>query len=57
MSRRYETTPTASSQFALTVPLYLIADTSFSGARVGPEFDALVRLNCKPARIVSDNGT
>jgi hypothetical protein len=35
----------------------LIADTSNSGARVGPEFDALVRLNCKPAGIVSDNGT
>jgi putative transposase len=33
-----------------------IADTSISGARVARELDALVRIYCKLACIVSDNG-
>lgn len=37
--------------------LCLMADTSISGARVAGELDALVHLYCKPAGIVSDNGT
>ena len=37
--------------------LYLIADTSISGARVVREPDALVRIYGKPKGIVSDNGT
>ena len=37
--------------------LALVADTSLSGLRVTREFDALIRLHCKPAMIVSDNGT
>jgi len=35
--------------------LFLIADTSISGARVARELDTLVRLYGKPACIVSDN--
>ena len=34
-----------------------MADSSISGARVARELDALVRLDGKPASIVSDNGT
>ena len=37
--------------------LCLMADTSISGARVGRELDAFVRVYGKPACIVSDNGT
>jgi putative transposase len=37
--------------------LCLVADTSFSGARVARELDGLARLYGKPASIVSDNGT
>ena len=37
--------------------LYLMADTSISGARVARELDAAVRIYGKPACIVSDNGT
>lgn len=37
--------------------LALVADTSISGARVGRELDAVMRLYGKPRTIVSDNGT
>ena len=38
--------------------LGLIADTSLSGLRVGRELDRIVeRRGCRPAMIVSDNGT
>ena len=37
--------------------LALVADTSISGARVGRELDAAIRLHGKPGTIVSDNGT
>ena len=37
--------------------LCLMADTSISSARVDRELDAPVRVNEKPACIVSDNGT
>ena len=37
--------------------LALVADTSISGARVGRELDAVMRLYGKPGTIVSDNGT
>ncbi len=37
--------------------LGLIADTSFPGARVTRELDALVRVYGKPLSIISDNGT
>ena len=37
--------------------LDLIADATFSGAKVAREIDALVRIYGKPACIVSDNGT
>jgi putative transposase len=37
--------------------LYLVADTSISGARGARELDALVRVYGKPESIVSDNGT
>jgi len=37
--------------------LGLISDMSISGQRVARELDALVRLDGKPATIVSDNGT
>ena len=37
--------------------LALVADTSISGARVGRELDAVMRVYGKPTTIVSDNGT
>jgi putative transposase len=37
--------------------LGLIADTSISGARVGRELNAIMRVYGRPACIVSDNGT
>ena len=37
--------------------LALVADTSLSGARVARELDRLVARRCRPATIVSDNGT
>ena len=37
--------------------LYLMADTSISGARVARELDALARIYGKPSCIVSDKGT
>ncbi len=47
-----------SRQIALQSPAgQRMADTSISGARVARELDALVRVDGKPACIVSDNGT
>lgn len=37
--------------------LALVADTSLSGSRVARELDDIVRRRCRPATIVSDNGT
>jgi len=37
--------------------LTLVADTSFSGVRVGRELDAIIIRRGKPLSIVSDNGT
>lgn len=37
--------------------LALVADTSLSGTRVARELDRLVARRCRPATIVSDNGT
>ena len=37
--------------------LGLVADTSISGTRVARELDVIISKRCKPAMIVSDNGT
>ena len=46
-----------SIEFALTVPLALVPDTSIGGRRVARELDAIIGRRGRPAAIVSDNGT
>lgn len=47
----------ASNDDASRENLRLVGDTSVSGVRVSRELDTLVRLDGRPACIVSDNGT